>query len=207
MGREKHGAKKQAGRKSGNSSSGGRAAESRARRASGGRAEKFLSGKSPEWLVFILAEDKRHIRAFLALSVVLMCVFFIFAALSQPPNFVISNESKGESVKAYMEIASNDFSRMRGLMFRDRIIAILFDFNSNGKYPIHSNFVAAPFDAVYLSEGGEVVEIFRKIPPSTQLVSPQKPARYLLELPVETFDALSIEAGDKISWKKIGNSK
>lgn len=186
----KHGSEKQAGRKGGSISSKG--------------ADGFMSGKSPDWLLSILAEDKRHIRAFLALSVVLMCVFFIFAALSPAPNYAITNEGKGESVKAYMEIANTEFSRMRGLMFRDRIIPILFEFNSTGTYPIHSNFVKAEFDAVYLSEGGEVVEIFRKIPPSTQFISPQKPARYLLELPVETFDALSIEVGDKISWKKLG---
>ena len=188
---ENHGAKNKSGRKSGSVLSKG--------------AGTFLSGKSPGWLVSFLAEDKRYLRAFLALSVVLMCTFLIFAALSQQPNYAISNASKGKSVATYMEIANTEFSRMRGLMFRDRIIAILFVFNSTGTYPIHSNFVAAPFDAVYLSENGTVVEIFRKIPPATQLVTPQKPARYLLELPTDTFDSLSIQVGDELVWKKISD--
>ena len=161
---------------------------------------------APERLLLRLAKNKRHIAAFLALSVVLMCALLIFAAIASQPNFVLSNKRSGESAKVYMEIADNDFARMRGLMFRDKIIPILFVFGSDGTYPIHSNFVKAPFDAVYISADGHVVEIFRKIPPATQLVSPKKPARYLLELPTDVFDTLSIQVGDEILWKKLGET-
>jgi len=175
----------------------------KAKGSGSGKASGSLA-RNPEWLVSWLAANKRHIAAFFALSVIIVCAFFVFAALSQQPNYTITNASKGKSVKTYMEIADNDFARMRGLMFRDKIIPILFVFGSDGTYPIHSNFVKAPFDAVYLSENGTVVEIFRKIPPATQLVSPKKPARYLLELPTDTFDSLSIQVGDELVWKKIG---
>ena len=166
---------------------------------------KKLAGFLPERMSASFAKNKRHIAAFFALSVIFVCVFFVFAAFSQQPNYAITNASKGKSVKTYMEIADNDFARMRGLMFRDKIIPILFVFGSDGTYPIHSNFVKAPFDAVYISQNGTVVEIFRKIPPATQLVSPKKPARYLLELPIDTFDSLSIQVGDELIWKKLGD--
>lgn len=141
------------------------------------------------------------------MSVVLMVAMVAFVALAYAslpsPNYGISNLSKEKSETARMEIAGNDFSRMRGLMFRDKIVPILFIFNSEGIYPIHSNFVVAPFDAVYLSPNGTVVEMFRKIAPGTQLVTPKKKALYLLELPVEMTDSLSISVGDNISWKKL----
>jgi len=150
-------------------------------------------GKKPARLISLLVLG----------TVALMCGMFVFSAIGQIPNYSISNKSKLARADTHMEIADSDFYRMRGLMFRDRIIAMLFVFNSDGIYPIHSNFVAAPFDAVYLSSEGKVTEIVRKIPPGTQLVVPKKPARYLLELPPEIFDSLSIEVGDEITWKKL----
>ncbi len=166
-----------------------------------------LPGSSlPERLAASISDGKRHVRIFLALSVVLMCAFIIFSIANPAPNYSIANKSKGKSVDTYMEIANTSFSRMRGLMFREKIIPILFIFDSDGQWGIHSNFVISEFDAVYISSDGRVAEIFRKIPPATQLVSPQKESRYLLELPTGVFDSLSIEAGDEITWKKLGKT-
>jgi len=127
---------------------------------------------------------------------------FLAAKKSKPaaPNCRLENFTKKISKKAYMEIADSAFSRMRGLMFRDEIIPILFIFDSVGKFPIHSNFVKDVFDAIYLSKEGEVVEMLRKIPPNVQLVSPKKDAAYLLELPVYLTDELKIKEGNVIRW-------
>ena len=119
------------------------------------------------------------------------------------PNYIVSNLSRKKSARLCLEIADSDFSRMRGLMFRQKIVPILFIFAREGRFPIHSHFVAAPFDAVYVSSSGQVTEIFRRIAPDTNLVSPQKEASYLLELPAETTDRLAIRAGDRMEWKEI----
>jgi len=151
-------------------------------------------------------QGKRHWldakKLALALAV-LMVLLMIASSLPKQPNYTISNSSNGKSVKVYMEIASDDFSRMRGLMFRDRIIPILFTFGGPGLFPIHSHFVKYEFDAVYLSPEGRVVEVFRKVPPNTNLVSPTKVAGYLLELPVDVFDELKIGEGDSLAWKEL----
>jgi len=47
------------------------------------------------------------------------------------------------------------------------------------------------------------VEVFRKVPPNTNLVSPTKVAGYLLELPVDVFDELKIGEGDSLAWKEL----
>ena len=119
------------------------------------------------------------------------------------PNYSISNLSRKKSAKISLEIADDDFSRMRGLMFREKIIPILFIFGREGRFPIHSHFVVAEFDAIYLAPDGTVKEVFRKIPPNTNLVSPKKNSSYLLELPVEMTDRLKIEIGDRLEWKEI----
>ena len=146
----------------------------------------------------------RAAKALLALLVAIVVILMFFKTVSPEKNYVISNITKEKSETAYMEIADTTLSRTRGLMFRDRIIAMLFIFDGEGIYPIHSNFVIAEFDAIYLSPDGTVLEVFRKIPPATQRVTPTKNALYLLELPVDVTGRLNITEGDALSWKKIG---
>ena len=150
--------------------------------------------------------DKKHLRILKVSAALLVCIvvgFMLFKTAFPEPNYKISNLSEKKSENTYMEIANTTASRIRGLMFREKIISILFIFDSDDIYPIHSNFVIDKFDAVYLSSNKTVLEIFRKIPPSTQRVTPTKKARYLLELPVDMTDRLNISVGDRLSWKEI----
>ena len=112
----------------------------------------------------------------------------------------LSNLTKKKSISIPIEIADNSFSRMRGLMFREKTVPILFIFDSPGIFPIHSHFCPGEFDAVYVDGAGTVVEIFRRIPPGIDRITPKKSASYLLELPPEITDRLKIEEGDKLSW-------
>lgn len=115
----------------------------------------------------------------------------------------IANSAKKKSISAELEIADSEFSRMRGLMFRDEIVPILFVFGFDGIFPIHSYFVKGEFDAVYLSRDGRVNEIYRSIAPNTALVSPKKKSSFLLELPPGMAKLLCIEEGDVLRWKPI----
>ena len=115
---------------------------------------------------------------------------------------IITNATKKKSIKAKLETADTNFKKVRGLMFRDEIVPILFVFGYNGIFSIHSYFVKKEFDAVYLAADGKVNELFRRIPPNTALVSPKKKSSFLLELPVEMTDKLCIEVGDVLRWKK-----
>ena len=114
----------------------------------------------------------------------------------------LSNATKKKSLALQVEIADNDFLRMRGLMFRPAVVPILFVFGSPGIFPIHSHFCPGEFDAVYVSQEGKVVEMFRKIPPGMDRITPAKTASYLLELPVKITDKLKIEVGDSVRWKE-----
>ena len=114
----------------------------------------------------------------------------------------ITNTAKKKSIKAELEIADTDFARMRGLMFREEIVPILFVFGYVGIFSIHSYFVKKEFDAVYLAADGTVNEIFRRVPPNTAIVRPKKKSAFLLELPVQMTSKLCIEEGDVLRWKK-----
>lgn len=125
----------------------------------------------------------------------------------QKPNFTLLNPTKGKSLAICMEIADTEMERMRGLMFRKKIVPILFVFGYEGIFPIHSYFVVDIFDAIYVAKDGTVNEIYRRIPPSTALVKPKKNSTYLLELPCDMTDRLKIEEGDKLKWKNIDSGK
>ena len=112
----------------------------------------------------------------------------------------ITNISKKKSFNIPIEIADNGFSRMRGLMFRKKVVPLLFIFDSPGIFPIHSHFCPEEFDAVYVSQSGVVTEIFRRIPPGMDRITPAKAASFLLELPIEITDKLKIAVGDSIQW-------
>ena len=138
----------------------------------------------------------------MALVVVVALIVAMANSAAGQPQYEISNISKKRSERASLEIASDEFSRMRGLMFREKIVPILFEFGYVGLFPIHSYFVKDAFDAVYIDSEGRVVEVYRKIPPNTALVSPKKSASYLLELPCGMTDRLGIEEGDRLRWRK-----
>jgi len=143
--------------------------------------------------------------AFAAGLVVLVAATLLALAQSakERPNYELSNITKGRSARINLEIANDSWSQMRGLMFRDRIVPILFIFGSESIFPIHSHFVKAEFDAVYVGQNGTVNEVFRSIPPNTSLVQPKKNSSYLLELPLELTGRLAIEEGDSMRWKRL----
>lgn len=118
--------------------------------------------------------------------------------------YVIRNLTKGKKAEAEMEIADTPIMRTVGLMFRKKIVPMLFVFEQEGIYPIHSYFVRGKFDAAYISKGKVVVEVFKSIAPNTPLVMPKKKALWLLELPPSLSRLIGIGKGDKISWEKVG---
>jgi len=113
---------------------------------------------------------------------------------------VLLNVSKKTSTKLKIKIAADYFSKARGLMFRKKIVPILFLFKKEDIYPIHSFFVNFEFDAIYLSKNKKVTEMFLKIRPNS-LIFPCKKAYYLLELPASVVDKLKISQKDKLDWK------
>ncbi|MFA4982692.1 MAG: DUF192 domain-containing protein [Candidatus Micrarchaeia archaeon] len=120
---------------------------------------------------------------------------------SASPACTLSNISRKKSVRIPLEIADNELSRTRGLMFRRKVVPILFVFSQEGIYPIHSFFVPGLFDAIYLSGDGKVAEAFFRIPPGKPLICPKRRAKFLLELPPQISRRLGIRAGDRIGWK------
>ena len=112
----------------------------------------------------------------------------------------ITNLSSKKTIKRRLTIADSTAMRMRGLMFRKKCMPMLFVFDSEAIWPIHSFFVGFPFDAIFLSGKNRVVGVFPSIKPFTPCVSPPQPSKYLLELPDGDAKKLKAGLGDTIRW-------
>ncbi len=106
---------------------------------------------------------------------------------------IVENLQNGKIVEC--NSATTSFQRFRGLMFRGKIIPILFDFKKNGIFPIHSFFVFSKFVAFYISSEGEILEVY-PVNPFQPYVSNVGPARYLLE--IDHMRAAWFRKGDKV---------
>jgi len=111
---------------------------------------------------------------------------------------MIKNAGNGKKLQMKYEIADTLEARASGLMFAPSPKCILFKFEREGHFPIHSFFVFFPFDAVYLDGKMRAREIFEGIAPFTPLVSPKGKARFLLELPQGSVRKLGLKVGDKV---------
>jgi len=104
---------------------------------------------------------------------------------------IVENTVNGKKVEC--EDAITLSAKLRGLMFRKKIVPILFDFHLDDIHPIHSFFVRFPFYAIYLSSSGKVVDKFRVVPFEAHRQNSNS-ARYLLEIDEE-----------RAGWFKIGD--
>ncbi|MDE1798549.1 MAG: DUF192 domain-containing protein [Candidatus Micrarchaeota archaeon] len=113
----------------------------------------------------------------------------------------ITNLTRRASITAPFERADTLFARARGLMFRQKPLAILFSFETFERHSIHSFFVPFEFDAVYLNEYMKVVDLYSRVKPFVPLLTPARSAFYLLELPPGDAARLKLQIGDEV---KIG---
>jgi uncharacterized protein len=115
----------------------------------------------------------------------------------------VFNKTKKSIIADDVLIANDFFSRLRGLMFRRKFpktMLFFFPGTSPKTNAIHSLFVFFEFDAVYLDEGKNVVDIFEKIKPFKPYLEPKGKTKYLLELEAGAARKLNISIGDKIEF-------
>ena len=106
-----------------------------------------------------------------------------------------------------IEIAADDASRQRGLMFRDSMPAdhgMLFLFDRPAVQTFWMKNTHIPLDILYFDEKYKLVSMSQRTPPchSTGNDCPvypsNAPAQYVLELNAGVADKLGIKAGDEL---------
>ena len=112
----------------------------------------------------------------------------------------IYNKSKKTVLAKQFGTCKTPWSKARGLMF-SKIKPLVFLFPTERLIRLHSFFVFAPIDLVFLNKKGFVVDLKQGWKPFSFYCSKRK-AAILLELPVGTIKSSKTELGDKIIIKK-----
>lgn len=113
----------------------------------------------------------------------------------------IHNATKKTLVCLRFEECDSFWEQTRGMMFRERIVPLVFNFSSERILRLHSWFCPGEMDLVLLSDAWEVVELRSDWPAKSKFTSKNK-AKFLLELPPGTIAHADIEVGDFIHIKR-----
>lgn len=100
-----------------------------------------------------------------------------------------------------VEIADDAAERAKGLMFREELaedLGLLFVFEYAGRQSFWMKNTPLPLDLVFIAENGRVVAIRQGEPFSEIPISPEPPARFVLELGQGTAKKLGLRIGTRL---------
>jgi hypothetical protein len=105
-----------------------------------------------------------------------------------------------------VEYVADPDSRREGLMGRTVLpvgTGMLFDFPEGTRPAIWMRNMLISLDLVYIDQSGEIVQIFRQVPPCKampcEIYHANEPVRFVLEVPAGTADSLSLEVGQALA--------
>jgi uncharacterized membrane protein (UPF0127 family) len=131
------------------------------------------------------------------------------APLSLPNSFVVIETPKG-AVRLHVEVAADDRSRMRGLMYRTQLAAdagMLFDFHNDGFRDFWMKDTVLPLDMIFIRADGTIASIAPNTTPySEKVISSQAPVRAVLEINAGRAAALDIHPGEKVHNAVFANA-
>jgi len=127
-------------------------------------------------------------------------------ALAQDVTFPVSSltivTSDGAEHEFTVEVASDDYQRARGLMFRDSLAAdhgMLFDYKRDIQASMWMKNTLIPLDMLFIDRTGIVKNLKERARPhSLEPISAKGFVRGVLELPGGTVSRLGIKPGDRI---------
>ena len=151
-------------------------------------------------MVDIISKWRTHTTAILivgVLAIIIASAVAVTATSFQPTAMV----RLGSGV-FMARIADDTAERTKGLSGVKSLSdneAVLFDFQTEGKWGIWMKDMKIPIDIIWLNEDKEVVYIVKQAPAelgTTKTYAPDKPARYVLETKAGAAAASSISIGD-----------
>lgn len=103
-----------------------------------------------------------------------------------------------------IEIATGEREHARGLKFREEMAdncGMLFVFEFIDYHPFWMQDTYLSLDMLFIDQYDEIIHIERNTPPfSEELISPEAPVKYVLELVAGSADKHNISVKDKIKW-------
>jgi len=134
----------------------------------------------------------------------LLFVFSLGACAAPSSLTTHSVELRGQHF--FIELATNNAARERGLMARTALAAdhgMLFVFASSAPQAFWMKNTLIALDILYFDDARKLVSVQRDVPPCTADPCPVYPssgaARYVLELPAGTAQRIGVKPGDQLT--------
>ncbi len=109
----------------------------------------------------------------------------------------IINATKDSVLAHSFEECKTYWQQTKGMMFRKKVVPLLFSFPKEQIVRLHSWFCRDNIDLVFLDESWEVVELRPEWEP-WDIYSPRKPFMFLLEFPAGTIWKSGTQLGDVV---------
>lgn len=108
-----------------------------------------------------------------------------------------------------VELAEEDAERERGLMFREQLgprEGMLFVWEDEAPRAFWMKNTLIPLDILHFDGERRLVDLHLEVPPCRSERCPSyvgiRPARYVLEVPAGTAEALGLRLGDTFEWEE-----
>jgi uncharacterized membrane protein (UPF0127 family) len=111
-----------------------------------------------------------------------------------------------EKLLPNIEIVSSFEDRKRGLMFKPSIsndFGMFFIWEYKKKQCMWMKDTFIPLDVAYISDNGEIIDIYDMVPFSKKSVCSSTPVKYALEVNKDWFKKNNISTGDVLNIKTI----
>jgi uncharacterized protein len=129
------------------------------------------------------------------------------SACSAGDDHLVLHTAKGD-FGFTIEIAENDASRERGLMYRTALAAdagMLFDFHDEDVRNFWMQNTLIPLDMIFVAEDGTVKAIHVNARPmDTTAISSNVPVRFVLEIAGGRADEIGLKPGDRMEQDRVG---
>jgi len=115
---------------------------------------------------------------------------------------MIKNHSKNNTLAGKKELCSSLFSKFRGMMFRRYRpdFGLVFSFKREQDIALHMLFVFFQIDILWLDSKKKVTGIKENAKPFNPYISPDKKAKYVIEVPSGTIKRTGTSIGDRIEF-------
>jgi uncharacterized protein len=135
---------------------------------------------------------------------VMLCVLSVHIVYGANQPAVVDVCIKGSCV--HSEVADSDYSRQRGLMYRESLAkdeGMLFSYGKDGVYAFWMMNTFIPLDMLWISAEKKIVHIAENVQPCAETcesIVPPVQARYVLEVNAGFTSNNNIVLGDAVSF-------
>ncbi len=136
-----------------------------------------------------------------------------FAATPAPqalPHSTVAVDTPNGAVRFNVEVAEDNASQMRGLMYRTHLAAdagMFFDFHDDHLRAFWMKNTVLPLDMLFIRADGTISSIAANATPySVKAITSSEPVRAVLEINGGRAAALDIKPGEKVHSVAFGNA-